>query len=444
MSDRTTTSPRTGALPSGAISVEDAPVNRLVVLVAIGAFGGIFVDGYILGVIGGAVGPAGEELGLSALDQGLIAASALIGIFVSGMFFGRIADRFGRKRVFFWNLVGFVVVSLAQLFVVGTWDLVALRLLLGLLIGVEYAVGTALLAEFTPRLKRSVFLGSIAPFWFVGFIAAFVVAHFWPADQWRLLLATSAVPAFITLLIRFAIPESPRWLQSRGRDAEAQEIVTRHFGEQYALPEVVGGTDEETSLRSFFRDNDWRRVLYSGLFWFCQVGPLFAIFTFIGPVLDSLGLGGGFSADLVMNGLQLAGAAVGLWLLWALPRRTFVISTFAVITALLLYLGLWPDQPLMLTLVVFGAFVLIITASNSIQYVYPPEMFPTRYRSTGVGFAAAISRVGAASATYLFPFTLETMGVTTTLLIAAVFPAVGLAASFLWAPETKFASLDGD
>ncbi|PRI10657.1 MFS transporter [Leucobacter massiliensis] len=420
---------------------DEAPVNRMVVIVTIAALGGIFVDGYILGVIGGAVGPASEELGLSLLGSGLIAASALIGIFISGLFFGRVADRFGRKRVFFWNLVGFVIVSILQLFVVGTWDLVAYRLLIGLLIGVEYAVGTSLLAEFTPVKKRSLLLGMIAPFWFVGFISAFVVSHFWDPAAWRWLLATSAIPAVLVLIVRVTIPESPRWLQSRGRIAEAEQVVRKHWGAEYGLPSIVK-TETSSSLREFFTQNDWRRIVYSGLFWLCQVGPLFAIFTFITPVLDSLGFGGTFGFDLLVNAFQLAGAAFGIWLLAVMSRRGFVIWTFAVLAAMLVYLGLWADQPPVLKLVVFGAFVFVIVASNTIQYVYPPEMFETHYRSTGVGFAAAISRIGAAGATYLFPLALDSLGVSTTLLLMAAFSLVGLLASIAWAPETKLVALD--
>ena len=409
--------------PATGISIDDAPLNLLVVLVAISAFGGIIVDGYILGVIGAAITPAATELSLSPLSQGLIAASALIGIFVSGLVFGRVADRFGRKRVFFWNLVGFIGVSLAQLFVVGTWDLVALRMLLGLLIGVEYAVGTSLLAEFAPRRYRSLLLGSIALFWFVGFVAAFFVGHFWAPEAWRGLLASSAIPALVTLLIRFAIPESPRWLQSRGREQEALAIVHRRYGPKYGLPSV-------------------KRVLYAGLFWFCQVGPMFAIFTFILPVLDSLGVNDGFSTDLQMNGVQILGALLGLWWLSKVSRRTFVISTFAAMFALLLVLGLWGNPPPLASLVLFGVFVLVITGSNNIQYVYPPEMFETRFRSTGVGFAAAFSRIGAAGATYLLPVTLQHLGISMTLLIASIFPLVGLVTSLWWAPQTKHLGLD--
>ncbi|WP_258318160.1 MFS transporter, partial [Escherichia coli] len=78
---------------------------------------------------------------------GLIASSALIGIFVGGLFFGNLADRFGRRPVFGWNLAAFILLSLMQLFVQDVWQLVALRLALGLAVGVEYAVGSSVLAE---------------------------------------------------------------------------------------------------------------------------------------------------------------------------------------------------------------------------------------------------------------------------------------------------------
>lgn len=424
----------------GAISIDDSPVNRLVVIATISVFGGIFVDGYILGVIGHAVGPAADELNLSPLGEGLIASSALIGIFVGGLLFGRIADRFGRKRVFFWSLMGFILLSLLQLFVIGTWDLVAIRVLLGVLIGVEYAVGTALLAEFVPKAKRSVLLGSISLFWFVGFVAALVLGHFWDPDGWRWLLASSAVPAFITLMIRLSLPESPRWLHSQGREAEAQAIVEEHWGPQYTLPRIVESQD--ATLRAFFRENDWRRILYPGLFWACQVAPLFTIFTFIPQVLSEMDLSDGFSTDLIMNGLQILGGVLGVWLLWMFPRRGLVIWTFVATMAFLLVLGLWTDMPTAPALIIFGLFVLIFTASTNIQYVYPPEMFETRFRSTGVGMAAAMSRIGAAVATFLFPATMASFGVNVTLILAAAFPFVGLIASVLWAPETKGKDID--
>lgn len=429
---------------SGAVnrlSINDAPVNRITVIATLAVFGGIFIDGYILGVIGYAIGPAATELQLSNLVKGLIAATALVGIFIGGSFFGHISDRFGRKRVFFWSLMGFAIVSLLQLFVVGPWDLVFYRLVLGILIGVEYAVGTAFLAEFTPKAKRSVLLGSISLFWFIGFVAALVAGAYWPPDAWRWLLASSVIPAIITLMIRLKLPESPRWLHSQGRDEEALAIIEERWGPEYGLPEATQ-VDTHPSFSTFFRENDWRRILYSGLFWACQVAPLFTIFTFLPLLLKQMNFSDGLLIELVVNGLQLVGAVLGVWLLWAMSRRGLVIWTFVLSALFLLTLGLWTDMPTSLELVIFGLFTVIFVASTNIQYVYPPEMFETRFRSTGVGLAAAMSRIGAAGATFLFPVSLANLGVGTTLVLIAAFPIVGLVASLLWAPETKNQDID--
>lgn len=429
---------------SGAInrsSINDAPFNLITITATLAVFGGIFLDGYILGVIGYALVPASAELQLSLLGEGLIAATALVGIFIGGSVFGGVSDRFGRKKVFFWSLIGFAVVSLLQLFVVGTWDLVFYRLLLGILIGVEYAVGTSYLAEFTPKAKRSVLLGSISVFWFVGFVAALVAGSYWPPDAWRWLLASSVIPAIITLVIRFRLPESPRWLHSQGRDEEALAIIKKHWGPEYGLPEATN-VDTDVGYRAFFRENDWRIILYSGLFWACQVAPLFTVFTFLPLLLAEMDFSDGLSVELIVNGLQLVGAVLGIWLLWAMSRRGLVIWTFLLSALFLLTLGLWRDMPAPLELVIFGLFTVIFVASTNIQYVYPPEMFETRFRSTGVGLAAAMSRIGAAGAAFLFPASLANLGVGVTLVLIAAFPIVGLVASLLWAPETKDQDID--
>lgn len=420
----------------GRINLDEAPLKPIHILAAAAVLGGAALDGYVLGIVGPALRLANQELQLTALSQGLIAASALIGVFIGGLFFGNLADRYGRRPVFSWNLSGFVILSLLQLFVTEVWQLVALRLALGLAVGVEYAVGTSVLAEFSRRKGRGVLLGCFSVGWQVGFTVAFVIGSLYTGDDWRFLLATSAVPAIITFILRIRLPETPMWLKARGRDAEARAIVDRHFGPEFDIPDVVLD-DGKASPRELFTGDNKLQHFYSGLFWFCQVGPFFAIFTFIGPVVDSLAINDETVINFWLNALQILGAIFGLWLLHWLSRRAFVISTFVVALVVLLGIGLLPDAPLWVIVALFGTYMFIAPATNNIQYVYPPEIFDTRLRATGVGYSAAFSRISAAAAVYLLPASLERFGTSTSMILMAVFPAIGLIASILWAPETK-------
>ncbi len=407
------------------------------ILAAAAVLGGAALDGYVLGIVGPALTLAKQEMQLSALGQGLIAASALIGVFIGGLFFGNLADRYGRRPVFSWNLLAFVLLSLAQLFVQEVWQLVALRLALGLAVGVEYAVGTSVLAEFSRRKGRGVLLGSFSVGWQVGFTVAFVVGNLlYTGDNWRLLLATSAVPALIVFVLRMRLPETPMWLHAKGREAEAQAVVEKHFGRNYEIPEVTLKLNQPSALE-LLKGPNVRQHLYSGLFWFCQVGPFFAIFTFIGPVFESLGIEDQTTVDIWLNMVQILGAIFGLFLLAWLTRRHFVIWTFAVMFAALLAIGLFPQAPLWVIVALFALYMFMAPAANNIQYVYPAEIFDTHLRSTGVGFSAAFSRISAAAAVYLLPYALQTFGASASILIMAMFPLLGFVLSIMWAPETK-------
>ncbi|WP_199259303.1 MFS transporter [Paracoccus binzhouensis] len=421
---------------SGRLFIDEAPLKPIHVTAAAAVLGGAALDGYVLGIVGPALSIAKQELQLSAISQGLIASSALIGVFIGGLFFGNLADRFGRRPVFAWNLAAFILLSLLQLFVQDVWQLVAIRLALGLAIGVEYAVGSSVLAEFSRRKGRGVLLGCFSIGWQAGFTIAFIVGAFYGGDNWRMLLASSVVPALITFALRMTLPETPMWLKARGRDAEAQAIVERHFGAEYAIPEVDLNA-RHASPRELFTAETWRQTLYSGLFWFCQVGPFFGIFTFMAPVLESLGLKDATAVDMSLNAIQIAGAVFGVFLLHWMSRRGFVIWTFAVVLLTFLALGLFPQAPSWAVIALFSVYMFVAPAANNIQFVYPPEIFDTHVRATGVGFSAAFSRISAAGVTYLLPWLLQQFGFSATLVMMAGFPLLGLVLSILWAPETK-------
>jgi putative MFS transporter len=112
--------------------------------------GGEGLDGYDLGVLSVVLPLMTTGLGISPVWTGLIGASTLIGIFLGSPIAGYLTDRFGRRRMFLIDIAVFVVLGVSQGVVTTPWQLFVSRLLLGIAIGAEYAIGAAMLAEFAP------------------------------------------------------------------------------------------------------------------------------------------------------------------------------------------------------------------------------------------------------------------------------------------------------
>ncbi len=158
-------------------------------------------------------------------------------------------------------------------------------------------------------------------------------------------------------------------------------------------------------IRTLFSARYWRRTAFNSLFFVCLVIPYFAIYTFLPPILATLGQSQNFATDLLLNGLLMAGALLGIVFTQWLPRRRFLIGSFWILAASLGALAFVPvGQGAMLLL--FGLFTLTISAVSNLVGIFPAESFPTDIRSLGVGFATSMSRLGSAIGTGLLPLSM--------------------------------------
>lgn len=132
-------------------TIDDAPFKKFHFRIAGLTFGSSFCDGYSLGIIAMALTLLGPQLELNAMWSGLIGSSALIGLFAGALVLGKLSDRIGRQKIFLVNFLLITVVTILQFFVNGPAELFVLRLLIGFGLGGDYAVGTTLLAEFSPK-----------------------------------------------------------------------------------------------------------------------------------------------------------------------------------------------------------------------------------------------------------------------------------------------------
>ncbi|MFC7596527.1 MFS transporter [Terrabacter sp. GCM10028922] len=417
--------------------------------------GGMFLDGYILGIIGPVTSDMTADLGLSPLWVGLIAAGPLFGIFIGSPLGGWATDKWGRKPLFLIDMGLFVIASslqffagALQFFADSAVQLFLVRLLMGVAIGGEYSIGWPLMSEFAPARLRGRLLGVTLIAWYAGFMVAFLVGHLLVDStdlSWRVILGSSTLIAVVLFLARLGLPESPRWLIDKGRRKEALTVARRYMDSSEEISDVVHEGDHtplpQGSVKTLFSRQYWRATLFTSGFWFCAVAPYFAIATFADSVLEQYGLSGGLAGGVGLSAVALIAVVITVLLIDKAGRRVLTVPPQWLCTALLAIIGLWAGAPPLLVLVLFLLFSFFNAIYTTLTGIYPTEVFPTEIRGIGTGFAAAVSRIGAGLGTFLLPWTMTNLGAGPTMLIAAGVAAVGAGLSQWLAPETKGKSL---
>lgn len=432
------------ATPPIRTGIDDAPVRPFHYRMSAFVGGGQFIDGYILGVIAIGMTLIPPGFGLNSWWKGLIGASALIGIFVGGIVFGWVTDLIGRKNLYTIDLLVFFLGSIAQFFVETPWQLFVVRLIMGIAIGADYAVGPTYLAEFVPRKVRGPILGTLVGMWTLGYVISLaigVIGKGWGPDAWRWVLASSAVPAAIVMILRLGSPESPRWLVSKGRLDEAGEICRKYLGDRVTVDDLLVEHNVRPSYRKLLSGIWLRRALFVGTFWSALAWPSFAIFTFLPTLLSTLEIRNSDIGSLIIRSLSLVGFAIGLVALWHMGRRTMLLWTLLAMTGIFLTLGVLSTPPNWLVVAMFILFALSLGFVSNVEFLYPPELFPTDIRGSGVGLGSALSRVGGAAGTFLLPVLLDGPGLQFAMLVTAGVTLVGFGATVLWGPETRDVSL---
>lgn len=432
-------------------TLDDVAVTRFHRRLVTVAMGGPFCDGYLLGIIAIALGQLTPQLGLGSVWSGLVASSALIGVFVGAMLFGAITDRIGRRLMYLLNLAVFVAASIPQFFVTEAWQLFALRLVVGIAVGADYPIASAMTAELVPRKLRGPALSGLVLSWWIGYGVSYWVGLALEQvgdDGWRWMLLSGAAPAFIFLLMRAGIPESPRWLAARGRVEEASEIVYKYIGPHVSADELVRESTAPRrsgsglgNISQLFRRGYTKIIIFCSAFFLCQVTTGYAIRTFQPEILEKMGVGNATASAAVMMLIPILGVSVGLFLVNRIGRRILLIGTFVAIFVSLLCLAVLPLSLALPIILLFVLFHFAEAAGSALQFLYPSELFPTDLRATGVGFASAMSRLGSAAGTFFLPLLITGLGNTGTLLVGAAITLIGLAVSFALAPETKGLSL---
>ena len=421
-------------------TLERARPSRTHWLITLYAGGGEFCDGYILSIIGVALPLITTKYHLTSAGAGLIGSASLIGMFIGGLVFGWVTDKLGRQKVYLFDIAAFILLSVAQFFADAPWQLVLLRVGMGIAIGADFAIAGTIASEFAPRNSRGPLLVVMVTMWSVGaavaYIAGWAMLSAGP-DAWRWMLASSAIPALAILLLRMGTPESPRWLLSKGRVAEARAVVEQMLGPGADISDIEPDSDTKVRYGAMFRPPYLRRTIFISVFWACQLLPIYAISTYEPTILQSFGLAHGNAAyfgSVILQIFYIIGSLSGA-LFVNRGRRSLLLWSFLISAIPLLGLALLAHPPVVVVISLFVVFGVASFASQCLQAIYPSELFPTGIRATANGFATGVSRIGAAVGTFGAPVLL-TYSTRLGMLAGALIALVGWLVSYFLAPET--------
>jgi MFS transporter, putative metabolite transport protein len=394
---------------------------------------GEFIDGYDLLVMGAALILIRPQFGLSPQEIGLLGASTFLGAMIGLLVFGDLSDRLGRRAIFIVNLLFFVIFAIASAFVTSILQLFAMRFLVGVGVGMDIPTSTAYLAEIAPRRQRGAVLGSLLNvLWILGAMTSTLIAlpllAIFGDTAWRWMLALAAVPAVLILLGRQGLPESPRWLVSRGRIDEARAAFAAFDIE--ATPEMLTLPPKEGSYSEIFRAPYGRRIFWIGLVFAlnCFSGSISTIATpLVINTLGTLGTTGtiAFSASVWVT--ALIGATISSFLIDRIGRRKLCyLSSLPFVVIALMMAGFSQQHPLVLIIGFYGLSLVTWWGNAVLVWVWASEVFPTHLRGRSQGFCNALCRLAIAANIFLVPIALAGFGFSTYLAILAM-PVLAIA-----------------
>ncbi len=379
--------------------------NRLLVLVG----AGLFLDGFELYLTAAVLGDLTKS-GWSTMSlNASFISSTFFGMVLGAWLAGVLGDRFGRRFTYQFNLLLFGLASIAAFFAPTMAWLIGLRFLMGIGLGAEVVVGYAMLTEFAPASVRGRMVGWLAVITNTSLLICNLLS-WWiiPSFGWRYMFLLVGVAAIIVWAARKSVPESPRWLESRGRLAEADAIISRIEGVQpgshRATPSAGSaerGDGGASSILAVFSPALLRRTLI-GILINIVIG--FSLYGFI-SWLPTFFVRQGFTVvasikwTLVMSLGAPVGALIGLYLADYTGRR-FTIAAVCIGAAV--FGALFPNvgDGLALTVVGFCLFTMIYVLLAVAFAIYVPELFPTAIRMRGTGVCSTVGRLTTAFVQY--------------------------------------------
>jgi len=368
----------------------------------------ILMSGWAIGALNaglasGTLTAIRTELNLSPEQAGLILSSWLVGMLIGAFVFGFLSDKIGRKKALVLSLLTMGIFTPLTSFARDWITLSIVRLLAGTGNTGYMVTASVLLAEYSRKETRGRNITLLESSWAIGWLLAIILSRIiLPISGWRAVFLSSTITWPVLLVVLLYVPESARFLLLKGKTEEARSLTQRFSIE---LPST--SQQEKASLKELFTGKYITRTIMLWIHWFMLAFSYWGIFTWLPDLLARRGLSIVKSLEyaIIITLAQVPGYFSAAYLVEKVGRKR-TLATYMLVSGLSSF-GLWmatSDQAVLLWGIVLSAFNL---GAWGVTYAYTPELYPTKLRGTGSGWANSVGRIGGILGPYFVGFMLS-------------------------------------
>ena len=422
-------------MSSRPISAPRERVNALVIRSAVVAAIGGLIFGFDTAVISGANSALKKQFDLDEGGLGLTVAIATVGTILGALIGGRLADRYGRKNLLFAIGILYVTGSLGTALAPTHAFLMAFRFLGGVGVGLSSVCAPIYTAEIAPARIRGRLVGLVQFNIVLGILLAYLsnyIIQMIITDEkvaWRWMLGVMLIPSVVFLLLLVSVPETPRWLMSRGRNKEAVEISRRLCSTQAESEEQIAEIRQQLaadrtkgSLSDFFSRRYSKVIIFAFIIAMCnQLSGINAILYYAPEVMREAGASkdDAYLMSVAVGIMNLIATMAALTVIDKIGRRSlmivgsigYLLSLGFLTGVMFMYEGHFNPTSSLLVLVGLLFFIAAHAfGQGSVIWVFISEIFPNKVRGTGQSFGSLTHWVFAAVTTYAFPTIIGKLG----------------------------------
>ena len=430
--------------------LERLPVTPRLKLIRVIVGIATFFDAYTVLAIAFAMPSLVTEWKLTPAEVGVIISAGYVGQLFGAVVFGSLAEKFGRLKILMLTIVLFVSMDIACLFAWSGFAMMAFRFFQGVGTGGEVPVASAYINEFIGAEKRGRFFLLYEVIFPIGLMFAGMAGFFLvPIYGWKAMFIVGLVPSVLTIPLRFLMPESPRWLASKGRIAEASKVVklledgARRRGMPLREP-VVRSLDPKATAKSdwreLFRGIYFKRTLTIWGLWVCVYMINNGLITWLPTLYKQvfhLPLQTSLAYGWITSGVGVIASVICALMIDKVGRKPWYSAAFLLaVLPLIALTAIGATSPIQVVVLATIAYAILQTISFSL-YLYSAELYPTRLRCVGTGFGSAWLRAGSAAGPILVGFIVGDFGIRYVFSAFAAVALIGGIVTLLCAIETK-------